>query len=47
MITRTKTATAVEADHCQLLPDILITAQTAKIGALIIACKPIAISVWI
>ena len=42
---KTITATPVEAVHCQLLPAILKIAQTAIIGALIIACNPITTSV--
>ena len=38
--TSMNTAAAVAADHCQLFPDIFITAHTASIGALIIACSP-------
>ena len=44
---RTTTNAAVTADSSQLLPRILITAQTAMIGALIIICNPIATIIWI
>ncbi len=42
------TLTAVAADHCQFLSRILKIAHVAKIGALIITCKPVAtvLSIW-
>ena len=38
----TATKTAVTADSSQLLPRILMTPQTAMMGALIIICSPMA-----
>ena len=38
----TTTKPAVTADSSQLLPRILITAQTAMIGALMSICRPMA-----
>ena len=41
------TAPAVTTDSCQLVPTIFATAQTAMMGALIITCRPMAITIWI
>ena len=41
------TKPAVTAESSQLLPRILITAQTAMIGALMSICRPMATIIWI
>ena len=41
------TPTAVKELHCQLLFKIFVIAQIAVIGAFILNCNPIAITIWI
>ena len=43
----TTTNAAVTAESCQLLPRILMTAQTAMIGDLMSICRPRARIIWI
>ena len=40
-----RTATPVAIDHSSPFPAILMTAQTTMIGALMIICRPIVISI--
>ena len=47
IVHRTMTATAVAVVHSQALPEILMTAHTARMGALTTACMPMAITPWI
>ena len=47
VVQRTTTNAAVTADSSQLLPKILMTAQTAMIGALMSICRPMAMIIWI
>ena len=45
MASITPTATAVAADHCQLRATTLQIAQTARMGALIMTCRPIEMTI--